>query len=89
MSDPITLFGLPDDLRAQVVRAAEADDTTPHEWVQRAVVRQLDERAWREVLTYGEQRARTLGYAEDDVEQVASKSREKDQASVARLCNDS
>lgn len=75
MDEPSILLALPENLRAQVVRAAAADATTPQEWVQRALARQLGERAWQDVLAYGDERARALGYVEDDVERLIHESR--------------
>ena len=75
MSESRTLFSLPEHVRAQIARAADAEDTTPQEWVQRAVTRQLDAPGWRGVLAYGDQRVRALGYTEDAVERLISASR--------------
>lgn len=75
MPEPDILLLLPEALRAQVARAAEAEATTPAAWVERAVARELGERSWREVLAYGARRAETLGYTEEDVEDLIAESR--------------
>ena len=70
MNDSSILLALPEDIRVDVARAAAADDTTPQEWVRRAITRQLRDREWGDLLAYGEARARALGRREDDVERL-------------------
>lgn len=72
---PTVLLLLPESLRARVADAAADEATTPEAWVARAVARQLDERAWQDVLAYGGERARALGLREHDVERLVSESR--------------
>ncbi|MDQ6926667.1 MAG: hypothetical protein M3154_10595 [Candidatus Eremiobacteraeota bacterium] len=79
MSEPSLLLSLPENLRTQVMRAADEEDTTPQEWVQRAVARQLGERAWRSLLAYGDQQARALAYTARDVERLIAESRRNTQ----------
>lgn len=75
MTPPTILTLLPERLRDGVARAAAAAATTPEAWVERAVARQLDDAVWRDVLAYGEGRARALGYTADDVERLVTESR--------------
>ena len=75
MTPPTILALLPERLRADVTRAAAAAATTPEAWVERAVARQLDDDVWRDVLAYGEHRARALGFTEADVERLVEDSR--------------
>lgn len=75
MTAPDILLLLPERLRADVARAAEAEATTPEAWVERAVARQLNDQAWRGVVAYGARRAQALGYTEDDVERLIAEAR--------------
>lgn len=83
MTAPDILLLLPERLRAAVARAAEAETTTPEAWVERAVTRQLEEQAWREVVAYGERRAQALGYTEDDVERLVTETRRASRGDAA------
>jgi hypothetical protein len=73
VTPPTILTLLPERLRDDVARAAAA--TTPEAWVERSVARQLDDAVWRDVLAYGEGRARALGYTADDVERLVAEAR--------------
>lgn len=83
MPAPDILLLLPERLRADVARAAEAETTTPEAWVERAVTRQLAEQASREVVAYGERRARALGYTEADVERLVTETRRASRGEAA------
>jgi len=87
MNAPNILLLLPEHLRAPVERAAQAEATTPEAWVERAVARQLDEGAWRDVVRYGERQAAALGYTEDDVERLIAELRGETRSAEQRTAH--
>jgi metal-responsive CopG/Arc/MetJ family transcriptional regulator len=58
---------VPPGLLAEVQAAADEEHRAPAELVREAIERYLDEREWRKLLAYGQERARALGLTEADV----------------------
>jgi CopG family transcriptional regulator/antitoxin EndoAI len=76
-------FSLPPDMAAQVEKVMQAEGRTRSELLREALRRYLEEREWKEIFRYGEQRARELGLTPDDVERLVDEYRaEKAQRAV-------
>jgi hypothetical protein len=58
---------VPPGLLAEVQAAADEEHRAPAELVREAIESYLDEREWRKLLGYGQERARALGLTEADV----------------------
>lgn len=70
-------FSLPPEMAAQVEKAMQAEGRTRSELLREALRRYLEERRWKEVFRYGEQRSRELGLTPDDVERLVDEYREE------------
>lgn len=68
---------VPPALLAEIKAAAEAERRTADELVREAVERYLEDRRWRSLLAYGEERARFLGLTEADVPRLIAESRQE------------
>jgi metal-responsive CopG/Arc/MetJ family transcriptional regulator len=69
---------VPPSLLSEVQAAAAEEHRAPGEIVREAIERYLDEREWRKLLAYGQERAQTLGLTEADVPRlIAEVRREK------------
>jgi metal-responsive CopG/Arc/MetJ family transcriptional regulator len=68
-------ISLPDPLLAEVQVAAEAEHRSVEEVLQDAVQQYLENRSWVEMLGYGQERAKALGYNESDVDRLIAESR--------------
>jgi len=66
---------VPPGLLAEVQAAAEEEHRAPAELVREAIERYLDEREWRKLLAYGQERARALGLSETDVPRLIAEAR--------------
>jgi predicted DNA-binding protein len=64
-------------LLAEVQAVAEEERRAPAEIVQEAIERYMDEREWRKLLAYGQERARTLGLTEADVPRLIAEARQE------------
>lgn len=69
---------LPIPLVAELKRAADADEMTVAEFVQKAVQRSLEDRQWQRLYAYGEQQARNLGIEEADVDRIVHQYRQEE-----------
>lgn len=68
---------VPPALLAEIKAAAEAERRTADELVREAVERYLEDRRWKGLLAYGEERARSLGLTEADVPRLIAESRQE------------
>jgi len=64
-------------LLAEIREAASEERRTTEELVQEAVERYLKDRRWQRLLTYGEERARSLGLTEADVPRLIEEYRKE------------
>lgn len=60
-------FSLPPELAERLDQQRKQVGCTRSEFLRQAVRRYLEEYEWRQLLRYGEQRARTLGIVPEDV----------------------
>jgi predicted transcriptional regulator len=70
----IVAIRMPPDLLAQAQALADEEHRTAEDVVRDAVERYLSDRRWQRVLAYGQERARELGLAEDDVPRLIAES---------------
>jgi hypothetical protein len=66
---------VPPGLIAEVQAAADEEHPAPAELVREAIERYMDEREWRKLLAYGQERARALGLPEADVPRLITEAR--------------
>jgi hypothetical protein len=59
----------------EIHAAAKEEHRAPGELVREALERYMEARAWRKIFTYGESRAKALGFTEDDVPRLIAESR--------------
>ena len=60
-------FSLPPEMAEQLDEAMQREGRSRSEFLREAVVRYIEECRWRQLLQYGEGRARTLGIGPEDV----------------------
>lgn len=63
-------FSLPPAMADQVAEIAKSEARTKSELLREALRRYIEDREWRQVLRYGERRARERGIAPEDVESL-------------------
>lgn len=68
-------FSLPPDMAKQVEKVMQTEGRTRSELIREALRRYLQEREWRDIFRYGEQKARELGLTPDDVERLVDEYR--------------
>lgn len=71
---PTDAFG-PSGLLAEIQAAADEEQQALAELVREAIERYMDEREWRKLLAYGQERALTLGLTEADVPRLITEAR--------------
>ena len=75
MSDQPTNLSLPDQLRAEIEKAASAQGRPVNEVLAEAVDRYLKERQWASLKSYGKQKACERGLTEADVDTAIAETR--------------
>ena len=60
-------FSLPPEMAERLEQAMQQQGRSRSEFLREAVVRYIEECEWRQLLQYGEERARTLGIGPEDV----------------------
>ena len=60
-------FSLPPEMAEQLDEAMQQEGRSRSEFLREAVVRYIEDCRWRQLLQYGEGRARTLGIGPEDV----------------------
>jgi len=68
-------ISLPEPLLAEIRIAAQAEHRTVDEVLTDAVKRYVEERSWMKLLSYGAERAKSLGVQESDVDRLVAESR--------------
>jgi hypothetical protein len=68
---------VPPGLLAEVQAAAEEEHRAPGELVREAIERYMDDREWKKLLAYGQERARTLGLTASDVPRLIAEARQE------------
>jgi CopG family transcriptional regulator/antitoxin EndoAI len=63
-------FSLPPDMAAQIEEIMREEGRTRSELLREALRRYIEDREWRRVLRYGEQRAREQGIRPEDVDRL-------------------
>ena len=63
-------FSLPPAMADQVAEIAKSEARTKSDLLREALRRYIEDREWRQVLRYGERRAREQGIAPEDVESL-------------------
>lgn len=66
---------VPPEMRPAIEAIAEEEHRAPSELVREALDRYMDEREWRKLLAFGQQRAKDLGLTEDDVPRLIAEVR--------------
>ena len=77
-------FSLPPEMAAQVEKVMRVEGRTRSELVREALRTYLEEREWKALFRYGEQRARDLGLTADDVERLVDEYRVEKAQRAAR-----
>jgi Arc/MetJ-type ribon-helix-helix transcriptional regulator len=72
MSGNVTV---PEELLAEVQKAAQAEQRSPDEVVKLALERYLEERSWQKTIEGARQRSKDLGLTEADVPRLIAESR--------------
>lgn len=70
-------FSLPPDMAEQVAEITKSEGRTRSELLREALRRYIEDREWRQVLRYGERRAREQGIGPKDVESLVRENRDK------------
>ena len=60
-------FSLPPEMAERLDQAIQGQGRSRSEFLREAVLRYIEECEWRQLLRYGEERARTLGIGPEDV----------------------
>jgi metal-responsive CopG/Arc/MetJ family transcriptional regulator len=68
---------MPSSLLAEVQAAANEEHRTREELLLEAVERYLRDRSWQRLLSYGEERARSLGLTDADVPRLIEEYRQE------------
>lgn len=68
-------FSLPPDMADRVEEIMKQEGRTKSELLREALRRYIEEREWRELFRYGEQRAREQGLGPQDVERLVNEYR--------------
>ena len=68
-------ISLPEPLLAEIQSAAQAEHRSVDEVLTDAVKRYVEERSWAKLLSYGAERAKSLGVQESDVDRLVAESR--------------
>jgi metal-responsive CopG/Arc/MetJ family transcriptional regulator len=68
-------FSLPSEMATKVEKVRIEEGRTMSELVREALTRYLQEREWREVFSYGEQRSAELDISPEDVETLIDEHR--------------
>jgi metal-responsive CopG/Arc/MetJ family transcriptional regulator len=68
-------ISLSEPLLAEIQSAAQAEHRSVDEVLTDAVKRYVEERSWAKLLSYGAERAKTLGIKESDVDRLIAESR--------------
>ena len=68
-------FSLPPDMADRVEEIMKQEGRTRSELLREALRRYIEEREWRELFRYGEQRAREQGLTPQDVERLVEEYR--------------
>ena len=63
-------FSLPPEMADQVTEIMKSEGRTKSELLREALRRYIEDREWRQVLRYGERRAREQGIDPEDVESL-------------------
>jgi metal-responsive CopG/Arc/MetJ family transcriptional regulator len=69
------IVSVPPGLLSRVQTAAEEEQRSPDELVRDALERYLEDREWKKIYAYGEERARALGLSEEDLERLIAEDR--------------
>lgn len=75
--DESQLVKVPASLLAEIQALASEEQRSSDELVREAIERYLKERQWQHLLSYGEQRARSLGLTDADVPRLIDEYREE------------
>ena len=68
-------FSLPPDMTDRVEEIMRQEGRAKSELLREALRRYIEEREWRQLLRYGEQRTRELGISPQDVERLVEEYR--------------
>ena len=68
-------FSLPPEMASKVEEVMREEGRTKSELLREALRRYIEEREWKQILRYGERRARAQGIAPDDVESLVDEHR--------------
>ena len=68
-------FSLPPEMADQVTEIMKREGRTKSELLREALRRYIEDREWRRLLRYGEQRAREQGIEPEDVESLVEEYR--------------
>ena len=68
-------FSLPPEMADQVTEIMKSEGRTKSELLREALRRYIEDREWRQVLRYGERRAREQGIEPEDVESLVEEYR--------------
>jgi metal-responsive CopG/Arc/MetJ family transcriptional regulator len=75
-------ISLPEPLLAEIQSAAQAEHRSLDEVLTDAVKRYVEERSWAKLLSYGAERAKTLGIKESDIDRLISESRAEQREAI-------
>ncbi len=70
-------FSLPPEMADQVAHLTKSEGRTKSELLREALRQYIEDREWRQMLRYGERRAREQGIGPEDVESLVSEYRDE------------
>jgi hypothetical protein len=68
-------LAVPPELVSEMEAAAKAENKTPDEWAAEAFARHLESQRWQNLVAYGQEQSRKLGFKESDVQRLIAESR--------------
>jgi hypothetical protein len=71
------IIAIPPALLAEIKAAAGEDKRSAEDMLREAIERYLRNRRWQWIFAYGEERARILGFSEEDIPLLIAKSRQE------------
>ena len=79
-------FSLPPEMAERVDEVMQQQGCSQSEFLREAVLRYIEECEWKQLLQYGEERARERGVGPEDVADLVEEYRAAEMRDALRLC---
>jgi metal-responsive CopG/Arc/MetJ family transcriptional regulator len=73
-------INVPDDLLARIESTVAQQGKSVDQWIEEALLAQLEDRAWHDLLAYGREKGLASGYREEDVPRAVKEWRREHRA---------